>query len=280
MNLASITVRIVAGLGLLSRAFPGIAQSSLPPAVVSHVGTDTVVSAHGPRPLYFAVSEVSEQFGWIVDYEDPIYSTKESRDAAVPEWRRKHPGEKGLLVPSGTDFVANLGQIPDPPIRPTALLEHLVSLYNQSPNPGHFVLIRTAERRTVVSGSSRMSDNPAKALLDYTIQPDSQKQLVSEALKKLTDQCGAAAGVPIELATVPSNALSQSSLEGFKGALSCRDQLGRIMNAMPYALSYSLLYDIGSESYYLNIVPARQIVKGENGKPVSVQLKKEASVPD
>lgn len=61
------------------------AQKYLPKAGVSYSGEDVIVSASDPRPLEQAITSVSEKYGWIIDYEDPVYAIQESRDAAIPE---------------------------------------------------------------------------------------------------------------------------------------------------------------------------------------------------
>jgi hypothetical protein len=102
-------------------------------------GRDTYVSVINSRPLYQAVIAVSQKYGWVIDYEDPVYSAQESRDVTVPEWRRTHPNQRGALVPSGGIFVANLGEIDGQKPNEAEILQRLVDQYNQSANPGYFL---------------------------------------------------------------------------------------------------------------------------------------------
>ena len=64
------------------------AQQELAGAKVTRSGGDLVVSVAASRPLYFALLALSEQYGWVVDYEDPIYTRGETRDKTDPNWRK------------------------------------------------------------------------------------------------------------------------------------------------------------------------------------------------
>ena len=153
----------------------GIAQQSSPPAMLSHWGEDTVVTSQGARPLSLALTAISEQFGWGVDYEDPVYSPAETRDAAVPEWKNQHPGEQGLLIPAGEKFVGNLGKVDVNKPDEQRTLDNLIQVYNQSLNSGYFRLIQTSLHRWTVSGWSRTANTPA-GILDGTMQPGPDRQ--------------------------------------------------------------------------------------------------------
>jgi hypothetical protein len=254
----------------------GSAQQSPPPPMLSSSGEDTVVTVQGARPLSLALTAISEQFGWGVDYEDPVYSPAETGDAAVPEWKSQHPGEQGLLVPSGEKFVGNLGKIDMNKPDERRTLDNLIRVYNQSLNSGYFRLIETPFHRWVVSGWSRTVKTPT-GILDGMMQPGPDRQVASEALQKLAMQCGSSGGVPIELGLIPNNALSQQAVDGYNEDLSCRDQLGRIIKAISPSMIYDLFYDIGSKSYYLSIVPTHRIVIGPDGKPTTIPLQKAVS---
>ena len=44
-------------------------------AVVQHNGTGATLTANDPRPLMQAVEAISQEYGWIVDFEDPLYQS-------------------------------------------------------------------------------------------------------------------------------------------------------------------------------------------------------------
>jgi hypothetical protein len=247
------------------------AQQSSAPAVLSHVGEDTVVTAQGVRPLSLALTALSEKFGWVVDYEDPVYSASETTDAAVPEWKSQHPGQKGLLVPSGIGFSSNLVKLDRRKPDQGLTLETLVREFNESPNSGNFHVVHVPQHRWAVSGRSR-STNVQAGILDAMMRPNRTSQVASEALQKLVEQCGSGRGTTIQLGIVPNSALTGREIDGYQGKLSCRDQLERIIAVIGQPMVYDLFYDIGSRSYYLSIVPAHRIAIGADGKPVAVPL--------
>jgi hypothetical protein len=273
---ALLATRLFILSALVIRSMPtALAQEELAGAAVTvSPSGEVAVSVTASRPLYFTLLALCERYGWIVDYEDPVYSARESRDATDPHWRQEHPDGTGFFEPAGGKFVAALGKVDERNPDQQGLLVAMIQQYNSSANPGVFRLIRTARGRWVVSGQSRSGPGSLTGgMFDVAIKPDSRREVVSEALQKLENECSAA-GVPLQMGTVPRNAISQSFVEGFGGALSCREQLGRILSAVQYSLTYDLLYDIGSHGYFLNIVPARRSVVGADGKPTSVPIGK------
>ena len=263
---------------LLLSQFRLSAQESKPRASITRSGNQLFISAHAARPLLEAITVVAEEYGWIVDYEDPIYSTAESKDVTDPAWRGAHPTERGAWNPSGGTFVANLGKSDNIPLHEKQTLESIVEQYNHSGNPGYFRLIRTPSGRLVVSGRSRMdAAESGKGPFDTLILPFPDSQVAINDLQKLIDQCASRNGVPMVVGMVPLNAMSQSIVEGHKESESCRDDFARILSALPYALTYEILYDISSRTYYWSVVPAHHVVPGPDGNPKLVPIPKPTS---
>lgn len=261
---------------LSSGALP---QQYLSRAQITHSGEDVIVTAISPRPLEQAIDAISEEYGWIVDYEDPIYGRGESLDVTAPEWKKAHPLEKGqLLLPSGGKFVANLGKIATGQANQKDAIKLIVDQYNRSGNPGRFRVIQTTGGRLVVSGVSQTeSDKSSGGVGDGVIQLSSDSEVASLDLQNVVGQCASVNHVAIIFGIVPANALSQSLVEGYKGSATCRTAIERILSSIPYALTYRLLYDIGNQSYYLSIMPAHQVVLGSDGKPKFVPPQKPTS---
>ena len=64
--------------------------------VEHHAGSATVV-ANDPRPLFQAITAVREEYGWVVDYEEPPYFSKyDLVDTTDPAWRAA--GGQGRFV--------------------------------------------------------------------------------------------------------------------------------------------------------------------------------------
>lgn len=271
---------LMSALAVLSPAPNLKAQPYLPKARVTHSSHETTIVARDPRPLDQAITAVGEEYGWVIDYEDPVYSDREARDAASPGWRRTHPTEQGLLLPSGGEFVATLrsgAMANKDKDKKVDTLKSLLTQYNASSNPGQFQLIHTQHGRVVVSGRPRGKRDPIPGALDTILEPSPEKQTATLALQDVVKKCSAGREVAITLGIIPVNALNQTVVTGSKGSLSCRSELGRVLNALPYQVEYRLLYDIGSRSYVLSIVPAHHLVTGANGESTLVPLQKTTS---
>jgi hypothetical protein len=254
------------------------AQERKPRASITRSGNQLLISAYAARPLLEAITVVAEEYGWIVDYEDPIYSNTESKDVTDPAWRRAHPTERGAWNPSGGTFVAKLGKSDDVPLHEKETLESIVEQYNHSDNPGSFRLVRTPSGRLVVSGRSRLdATESGRGPFDTLIFPFPNSQVAINALQKLIDQCASRNGVTMVVGMVPLNAMSQSIVEGHKESESCRDEFARILSALPYALTYEILYDISSRTYYWSVVPAHHVVSGQDGNRKLVPIPKPTS---
>lgn len=189
------------------------------------------------------------------------------------KWRKAHPTEPGLLIPSGGAFVAKLTK--DDTKDEASLLQSLIQQYNLSNNPGYFRLLHPMDEVFIASGRSRTQQSPVFiGVLDASFNPSPQPVIAAIALEELINQCTYNGGITITLGTIPNDAINQSVVAGYNGSISCRAGLRRILAAIPYALTYALLYDIGSRSYVLNIVPAHQAVIGIDGKSTLVPIRK------
>jgi len=237
------------------------------------VDGNLTVSSDESRPLRFALLALAETYGWTVDYEDPVYSGSEISDTTDAQWLKEHPNGRHVYAPAKGSFSADLGKVVDGNPDEMQLVSALTVLYDRTSNPGTFQVVRTANGRLAVVGQSR--HQPAGAftpVLNQQMRPPQKSESASKALQELASECSVAAGVPIELGILPSNATATSTVSGYDGMLTCREQLGRILAALDHPTEYLLLYDINTRAYYLNIAPARQLVVGPGGKLTTVPL--------
>ncbi len=226
------------------------------------------ISASDPRPLYQATTALAQQFGWVIDYEDPVYPESASIDIAVSSWKATHPGQKGLLVPAGGSFKAEIERIRGELAKDElSALRQLTGDYNLSRNPGTFEVLTEPDGRITVSGLSGVKSTVPYNPFQQTYHPESREgQPASEALNELVDKCGKSAGVPIQLGNYPVNAFREKLMTALPDRLSCREGLDRILTEMPYSLQYTALYDIGLHCYFLNIAPAIRLQIDASGK--------------
>ena len=258
---------------LLMGNVPCCPQQFRQDARIESSSSTITVTAASPRPMAQAARALAQRYGWIVDYEDPVYSKQESREVTDPAWRRTHPRERGAFDPSGGEFIAQIKSGPTATPNEYEVLNALVRQYNMTENPGFFKLSSGLNGRFTLEGRSRTESSRPKIFLEENFTPGTQQQLASSALEALVNQCSAASKPPVSLGAVAINVLSQSSVLGVEGKMLCRTGLERILASTNYALEYELNYDISSEMYYLNVVIASKLNASGSAGPLRTPLR-------
>jgi hypothetical protein len=266
-----------------------LAQSPTKPsfmnaAVVQHNGTAGTLTANDPRPLMQAVEAISQEYGWIVDFEDPLYQSHfDLVDATDPKWRASHPNEKGATRVSGGLFQSSF---PEPSSISSGdaeeqVLQKLVADYNSSGNPGKFVVRKEAEGRYAVIGASRKDENgrdeAVTALLDTAISIPVQQRDATATLQLIVDSLAANSGVKVNLGTIglSSDPLEEAQL-GIGGAnvraRTLRLQaLESISSTSPHfrgIFVWNFLFDADTNAYWLRLRAATKTETDANGRQV------------
>ena len=163
-------------------------------AVVQHNGAMASVTANSPRPMMQAVEAIGQEYGWLVDYEDPPYvSHFDLVDDTDPNWRASHPNGKAVTRVSGGLFQTSL---PEPSSIASGdaaeqVLQALVAGYNSSGNPGKFAVRKQAGGRYTVVGTARKDENgqdeSVNAILDTPIAIPVQQRDAEETLQLILD---------------------------------------------------------------------------------------------
>jgi hypothetical protein len=66
-------------------------------AEVRHLDNSVTVTANSPRPLADTVRALSEEYAWLIDFEEPpYYSNYDLVDDTDSKWRAAHPTAKAL----------------------------------------------------------------------------------------------------------------------------------------------------------------------------------------
>jgi hypothetical protein len=149
----------------------------MPEGIVEHHGATAIVRADNARPLEQAITAMCEEYGWRVHYEDPPYQGKHDLiDGFNPEYRAAHPGIKPMPAPAGGPFQSTYPEPQNTSIQRTQeeqILNKIVMDYNQSGNPGHFVLRSLPDGSFDVLGDGTHDDNgnlvPVTPILDTPI---------------------------------------------------------------------------------------------------------------
>jgi hypothetical protein len=135
----------------------------MPEGVVEHQSGTATVRADHARPLEKAITALNEEYGWSVHYEDPPYQGKHDLiDGINPKYRETHPDIKSMPNPSGGRFASTYPE--DSSLRRSRseeaqVLSKIISDYNKSGNPGHFVVRTLSDDSFDVVGDGTHDDN-------------------------------------------------------------------------------------------------------------------------
>jgi hypothetical protein len=228
--------------------------------VVEHKVGLATVKANDPRPLEQALTAVSEEHGWIVDYEDPPYTiAPDLVDDTSPQWRVSHPDSPGVTIPAGGAFqsdydegaaIATLkGQ--------GAALRKIVSEYNRSGNPGKFLVREEEDGRFAVVGTT-VKANAGKernvaSILDTRISLPTQQRSAAETIEAILKEVSDTSGTRLVVGTAPLNIILNSQVTVGGENLPARTLLLQTLNGTGRTLIWSLLYDADIPSYALNL---------------------------
>src|SRR5260370_37285582 len=84
---------------LVSQAVSAFCQLRQNTFTITPEGPNSLVLTVGSAyPLRDALEYLNHEYGWRISYEDTLYPNSELTDYAIPEWKRKHPGERGFYA--------------------------------------------------------------------------------------------------------------------------------------------------------------------------------------
>jgi len=242
-------------------------------AEVNHLADSATVSASDSRPLAQAVTALSEEYAWTIDFEDPpFYSKYDLVDDTAPEWRAAHPNAQGVTVISGGAFQT---RFPETDARLSAgqeeyVLDIIVSDYNKSGNPGRFSLINEGNGRFAVVGSHVRDDSGQEqampSILDTAITVPTETrdglQTISAILKALATK----SQTRVELGLMPWNALVRTEVTVGGQNIPARALLLQTLSLIKTALYWRLYYDNDVKTYAFSLLPLRKATNDASGK--------------
>jgi hypothetical protein len=247
--------------------------------LVEHHGQSATVLANDPRPLLQAARTVAEEYGWVVDFEDPLYSNKfDSVDDTDPTWRAANPNAKGTLSVAGGAFQSEFTE-PNS-ISPTAAemaLRKIVEDYDASGNPGKFALSKENDGRFTIVGIEAKDDSgvskPMLPLLDTRITIPVKARNGRETFD-LFLQTLSHATQKVVLGSFLTNLLNNSEVMAGGENVTARSLLSSIISQLNthYKLNWTLFFDLDSSSYHLAIWPAMRTQKNASGRSTRMPI--------
>lgn len=269
--------------GQLAQA-PISKSSFMNSGVIQHNGAAGTLTANDPRPLMQAIEAISQDYGWIVDFEDPLYQSHfDLVDATDPKWRASHPNGKGATRVSGGLFQSSFPE-PSSVTSDNAeeqVLQKLVADYNASGNPGKFVVRKETDGRYAVIGVSRKDetgkDETVNALLDTPISIPVQQRDATATLQLIVDTLTANSGVKIYLGTIglSSDPLQDATLTIGGTNIPARtlllQALDDVSTTSPHfrgIFVWNFLFDADTNAYWLRLRTATKTETDTNGRQV------------
>ncbi len=243
-------------------------------AEVRHLADSITVTANDARPLAQAVTALSEEFGWAIDFEDPTYYSKyDLVDDTAPQWRAAHPNAKGVTVIAGDTFQTQFPKTPDTATSPAEeehILDGVVSDYNASTNPGRFTVRNEGNGRFAVVGTyvkdENGQDQGVSPILDTPISIPAETRDANTTIEIILNSLTVKSQTKVAPFMVPQNALAQSQVTVGGQNIPARVLLLQTLSAAKMKLYWRLYYDRDVKMYGFSLLPLMKANYDASGK--------------
>ncbi len=231
-------------------------------AQVRHLADSITVSANDARPLAQAVTALSEEFGWAIDFEDPPYYSKyDLVDDTVPQWRAA-PNTKGVTVIAGDTFQTQFLKTPDTgtsQAEAERVLDSVVSDYNASANPGRFTVRNEGDGRFAIVGTyvkdENAQDQTISSILDTPISIQAETRDANSTIEIILNALTVKSQTKVAPFMMPQNALAQSHVTVGGQNIPARVLLLQTLSAAKMKLYWRLYYDHDVKMYGFSLLP-------------------------
>ena len=216
-----------------------------PRGLVTHDANVLTVEAQEARPLRQASAALCSEYGWMLDYEDPIYTASDLVDATNDKWRQTRPFAHGVVIPVGGHFLFST-VLPDLSELNSGqacgrILRQMVQRYNSTGNPGHLALLDSGNRRFAIAGSLQ---NGITGVFGLKVVPAQGDQTIDHLLASVLAAVSGQLGKPVKLGFVPMNALRRKAPSTAGGSeVLARTAIANALDATHSNLVYEALYD-------------------------------------
>jgi hypothetical protein len=260
---------IIASAWALSAAYAQDSTAKVSARVELRRSAATVtITANGPRPLELAVSRLSDEYGWIVDYEDPPYGPSDVVDATTPQLRAQNPKGKRVTMVKSAEFQSHFREDrneSDPIASEARVLETVVSDYERNMRIGRFSVRAEGTRRFSVVGTGVLNDagasNLTRPLLDTPVSVPLETQTAARALDTILAALTTQSRTRVSAGMVPVNLLTQTSVTVGGEHVAVRTLLRQVLSSIGHPLRWELLYDPDERAYFFNVLPVRTAAK-------------------
>jgi hypothetical protein len=215
-------------------------------AQIDEKGETVQIIANSPRPLQQALEALFQKYGWVVDYEDPEFTS--DRDLVKDEG----PGKQTL--PAGGRFTV---EFPAKNPEEEKILQLVVDAYNKSNNPGQYELRKGSQGNFAAVGTQARNAmgklSAQRPLFDTPIMIPAGKRSLSETLSLICRTLAEHQKVSVTLGVTPRNLTNQTQVVVDGKQTPARDLLQQILIVPNRHLYWQLLFDPSSKGYWLDI---------------------------
>lgn len=247
------------GILILNIAFPLFGQSTNPNSThmdfgqFKHSDHSASLTTNDARPLAQAVIALRQEYGWLLDYEDPVYSNDDLMPLQNSDRLISHPTTKQYFRPSGGTFVTNYPEDLSSGMKTDAdrkgVLAQVLLDYSKSRNPGHFELLETAPSRLDVVGRNDSQIPVLDTRISINIDSEPAYIALGDVLKLVQAQRGHRIG----LGLAPITPLMHCSVTRVFTNEVARSVLLDILELCQTKMVWQFLYDANHDSYLLNL---------------------------
>ena len=238
------------------------------PSVALHQhGREILIEVQGRRLLEDTLQRLSQEYGWLIDFEEHVYTDDQMVDVTAASWRRDHPKERGAFDPrfETAEFILSNEVLAEGATE--RALQALLVQYNAKFPKQRYLSQQLGKNRYVVYGV-RDGDSP-EALNPAILVPPALNPLSgSQELNRVVSTCSSQNKFPIVIATVPANGLATHTIAPAAEKLTCRQAIDRVVVTVNPNLVYRLAYGSGDRQLYLNIVSADKYQTTPDGQRV------------
>lgn len=246
-------VLVIAAIGAPLYAQIQGSTAGLPQAHIDHGVGHATLTAIDARPLDKAVTAIRQEYGWLIDYEDPVYSDGDLTQLGPGDWKSPFPHRPGLRRPAGGKFTTTYPERPIEAMNDEQAMEQVLAQtvrdYAQSGNPGKFTLLHTAHGRyDLVGGNGNVT-----AVLDTPVSIAARGEPAFDFLTQMLTAVQIQTGHTIGLGLVPTNLLTQCTINQSFSNTSARWIILATVQACSNDLVWQFLYDANQDTFLLNI---------------------------
>ncbi|MGB2591878.1 MAG: hypothetical protein WA853_15245 [Candidatus Acidiferrum sp.] len=248
-------------------------------AEVRHLADSTIsVTANDARPLAQAVTAVSEEFGWAIDFEDPPYYSKyDLVDDTDSRWRAAHPTANGVTVIAGDTFQTQFLKTPDTDTllaEEERVLDSVVSDYNASANPGRFAVRNEGDGRFAIVGTSVKDENgqdqTISPILDTPISIQEETRDANTTIEVILNALTVKSGAKVVPFMVPRSALARSQVTVGGENIPARVLLQQTLSEAKMKEYWRLYYDHDVRMYGFSLLPLMKAHYDASGNRTTV----------